>query len=208
MVSSSPANTHDRGLVVVKQDLERQFNGCLTCESKHSLSSKNSSLDISIASEGKGSTVLVGTKYPVSSTPEQANCNRTQHPVGPEEATEACDDRQSTSSVVSASNLLSPEAQLLTREILLESVRADKDRGSKTKLSPKRGEVSKVCEPSQSNVSTHSLGLRSASLPRLVGQDSTACCTTRPKSALHISKTSNRSTTAGPIVIDLKKLKF
>ena len=213
VVKSSPPQTTDRGLLLVKQDLAMQF-------SEDARQSKTSSLNISTISEDPGHT-KTAVAEDVDTTPTEGdgamNLCKTQGPVAEREIEDDGVASDEVSSVVSASNLLSPEAQLLTREILLEtgSVSGKRDTSNKpdnttgARKSSRNKDLSRAYDTPRQRQSV-SVGIVrpcSATLPRGAEHCKPA---TRPKSAFQVSNTRDTHTlqSSSQIVVDLSKLKF
>ena len=193
VADSSSAQTPDRGLLMVSQDLEMQFIEGTTA-SRHSLHSKHRSLNISTTSIQQQHSVGEAGD-PVT---EPTKTEDTAPESGPPVVERRSEDGESVSSVVSASNLLSPEAQLLTREILLESVGGEGP--EKTSREP-AASLSAVAGPSQ-----QSLSLRSHSAGYL-SQPKSASHSKRPNSALQPSHTlTSDPQRSSSIFVDLSKL--
>ena len=216
VVKSSPPQTTDRGLLLVKQDLAMQF-------SEDARQSKTSSLNISTISEDPGHTktaVAEDVDTTASEGDGAMNLCKTQGPVAEREVEDggvASDEETEASSVVSASNLLSPEAQLLTREILLEtgSVSGKRDTSNKpdnttgARKSSRNKDLSRAYDTPRQRRSV-SVGIVrpcSATLPRGAEHCKPA---TRPKSAFQVSNTRDTHTlqSSSQIFVDLSKLKF
>ena len=213
VVKSSPPQTTDRGLLLVKQDLVMQF-------SEDARQSKTSSLNISTISEDPGHTKTAAAED-VDTTPTEGdgvmNLCKTQGPVAEREIEDDGVASDEASSVVSASNLLSPEAQLLTHEILLEtgSVSGKRDTSNKpdnttgARKSSRNKDLSRAYDTPRQRRSV-SVGIVrpcSATLPRGAEHCKPA---TRPKSAFQVSNTRDTHTlqSSSQIFVDLSKLKF
>ena len=179
-----------------------QFNEESTA-SRHSLHSRHS---ITLVSEELNGEEAKGAISPPNADDDQEDTDLThnQSPIG-ESGPVA--DEDTASSVVSASNLLSPEAQQLTQEILLETVSVSED-GNTTSLpvTTKYSSRSSVGLSTVTNTKSQ-LMLTSQSATSL-RHTSMQKSTNRPKSAFQPStvESANPHNNSAAIFVDLSKL--
>ena len=201
----------------MKQDLKMQLNEESTASrnsltaSRHSFQSKHSSFNlISVEHER---TEGEETQDTATKNEKDMNLSICQSPIEGSGEGAPGGDEDSASSVVSASNLLSPEAQQLTQEILLETVSVSEDgnRAStpeRAKSSPQKLSNLSVIPSNLSEIPSappRALILRSHSATSLRQPTSQQKSTERPQSAFQPSRTTDPHRNSA-IFVDLSKL--
>ncbi|CAI7991464.1 hypothetical protein GBAR_LOCUS755 [Geodia barretti] len=202
IVDSTSTHSTERGLEIVRQDLEMQFNEESTA-SRHSLRSKHSTTLVSEELNGKEAKEAISPPN-ADHDQEDTDLTHNQPPIGDSGPVA---DEDTASSVVSASNLLSPEAQQLTQEILLETVSVGED-GNTTSVLEKTKYLSRSSVGLSAVTNTQSrLMLRSRSATSL-RHTSMQKSINRPKSAYQLSSVepSNPHNNSAAIFVDLSKL--
>ena len=179
-----------------------QFNEESTA-SRHSLRSKHSTTLVSEELNGKEAKEAISPPN-ADHDQEDTDLSHNQPPIGDSGPVA---DEDTASSVVSASNLLSPEAQQLTQEILLETVSVGED-GNTTSVLEKTKYLSRSSVGLSAVTNTQSrLMLRSRSATSL-RHTSMQKSINRPKSAYQLSSVepSNPHNNSAAIFVDLSKL--
>lgn len=203
----------------MKQDLKMQLNEESTASrnsltaSRHSFQSKHSSFNISLLSVEHERMEAEETQDTATKNEKDTNLSICQTLIEGSGEGAPGGDEDSASSVVSTSNLLSPEAQQLTQEILLETESVSEDgnpasRPGRTKSSPQKPSDLSVIPSNLSVIPSaprQALVLRSHSATSLRQPTSQQKSTERPQSAFQPSRTSDPHRNSA-IFVDLSKL--